>query len=72
MNFIVAESLRQASNTAEIDWGWRRIRNDEWETPAGERVRYLVTGWLPEHKGSERFRRREDTGEVPRLQTPGI
>ena len=37
----------------------------------GERVRYLVTGWLPEHKGSERFRNREDTGEVPRLQTPG-
>lgn len=33
----------------------------------GERVRFLVTGWLPEHKGSERYKRREDTGEVPRV-----
>lgn len=31
----------------------------------GERVRYLVTGWLPEHKGAERFRRRDDTGGIP-------
>jgi phosphate transport system protein len=37
----------------------------------GERVRYLVTGWLPEHKGSERFKRREDTGELPRIAEPG-
>jgi phosphate transport system protein len=34
----------------------------------GERVRYVVTGWLPEHKGAERFRRRvENTGEIPRI-----
>lgn len=32
----------------------------------GERVRFLVTGWLPEHHGSERYRKRENTGEVPR------
>lgn len=33
----------------------------------GERVRYLVDGWMPEHKGAERFRRkRDDTGEFPR------
>ena len=31
----------------------------------GERVRYLVTGWLPEHKGAERFKRRDDTGGIP-------
>ncbi len=34
----------------------------------GERVRYVVTGWLPEHKGAERFRTRvEHTGEIPRI-----
>jgi phosphate transport system protein len=33
----------------------------------GERVRYLVDGWLPEHKGAERYKRkRDDTGEIPR------
>lgn len=33
----------------------------------GERVRYLVDGWMPEHRGAERFkRRRDDTGELPR------
>jgi phosphate transport system protein len=37
----------------------------------GERVRYLVTGWLPEHKGFERHKRREDTGEMPRPAVPG-
>ncbi len=37
----------------------------------GERVRYLVTGWLPEHKGHERYKKREDTGEVPRITSPG-
>ena len=26
----------------------------------GERVRYLVTGWLPEHKGAARYRDRKD------------
>jgi phosphate transport system protein len=37
----------------------------------GERVRYVVTGWLPEHKGAARYRSRADeTGEVPRLE-PG-
>lgn len=35
----------------------------------GERVRYLVTGWLPEHKGAARFRERsakgDDTDGIP-------
>ena len=33
----------------------------------GERVRYLVTGWLPEHNGAARFvgRRRDDTDGIP-------
>ena len=26
----------------------------------GERVRYIVTGWLPEHAGAERYRGRAD------------
>jgi phosphate transport system protein len=33
----------------------------------GERVRYVVTGWMPEHKGAARFRARADeTGEIAR------
>jgi phosphate transport system protein len=33
----------------------------------GERVRFVVTGWMPEHHGAQRFRMRtEDTGEMPR------
>ena len=33
----------------------------------GERVRYVVTGWQPEHVGAERYRhRRDDTGETVR------
>jgi phosphate transport system protein len=33
----------------------------------GERVRYLVDGWMPEHNGADRFKkRRDDTGEMPR------
>lgn len=35
----------------------------------GERVRYLVTGWMPEHKGAARFRNRkeneDDTDGIP-------
>ena len=31
----------------------------------GERVRFVVTGWLPEHKGAERYRMRADaTGGI--------
>jgi phosphate transport system protein len=34
----------------------------------GERVRFVVTGWMPEHSGAQRFRQRlDDTGEMPRL-----
>jgi phosphate transport system protein len=32
----------------------------------GERVRYVVTGWLPELKGAARHRQRESTGDLPR------
>lgn len=33
----------------------------------GERVNFVVTGWLPEHKGAQRYRARMDiTGEIPR------
>ena len=34
----------------------------------GDRVRYLVTGWLPEHKGAARFRQKsgeDDTDGIP-------
>jgi phosphate transport system protein len=35
----------------------------------GERVRYIVTGWMPEHKGAERHRKAlENTGELPRIE----
>jgi phosphate transport system protein len=31
----------------------------------GERVRFIITGWMPEHKGAERYRQRvDDTGEL--------
>ena len=36
----------------------------------GERVQYIVTGWLPEHKGAARFRSGNDTGEFPVVQPP--
>jgi phosphate transport system protein len=32
----------------------------------GERVRYVITGWLPEHKGAERYRQGVLSGEVRR------
>jgi phosphate transport system protein len=36
----------------------------------GERVQYVVTGWLPEHKGAARYkegipRPNDDTGAIP-------
>ena len=35
----------------------------------GERVRFVVTGWMPELKGAERHRLRQDnTGEIPRVE----
>jgi phosphate transport system protein len=38
----------------------------------GERVRFVVTGWMPEHKGAERYRRFvEGTGQIPRID-PGM
>lgn len=36
----------------------------------GERIRFVVTGWLPEHKGAARYRSRpDDTGEIS-VQAP--
>ena len=36
----------------------------------GERVRFVVTGWMPEHKGAERHRRAlQATGQLPVTQT---
>jgi phosphate transport system protein len=36
----------------------------------GEKVRFVVTGWMPEQRGAERYRRHVDaTGEVPRVAT---
>ncbi len=40
----------------------------------GERVRYLVTGWMPEHKGAERFNQRkpeDDTDGLPYIEGYG-
>jgi phosphate transport system protein len=32
----------------------------------GERVRFIITGWMPEHKGADRYRQRiNSTGELP-------
>ena len=32
----------------------------------GERVRYVITGWLPEHKGAERYRQSLLSGQIRR------
>lgn len=39
----------------------------------GEKVRFVVTGWMPELKGAERYRKHVDsTGEIPRIaNVPG-
>ena len=39
----------------------------------GERVNYVITGWLPEHRGADRYRRHLDaTGELAVVQLPDI
>jgi phosphate transport system protein len=39
----------------------------------GERVRFVVTGWLPEHRGADRYRARLDaSGEIPRPDTADV
>jgi hypothetical protein len=45
--FLVADNLRQADNTASIDWGWRRIRNDVWLRPADETGPEAEVKFLP-------------------------
>lgn len=42
LSLIVAGSLRDAVATAEVDWRWKRTGEFEFETPAGERVRYVA------------------------------
>jgi phosphate transport system protein len=39
----------------------------------GEKVRFVVTGWMPEQKGADRYRKHVDaTGDIPRVATvPG-
>jgi phosphate transport system protein len=38
----------------------------------GERVRFVITGWLPEQKGADRYRKHLDaTGELPRFVISG-
>jgi phosphate transport system protein len=36
----------------------------------GEKVRFVVTGWMPEQKGADRYRRQGDTGEIARVAVP--
>lgn len=73
---IVAESLDQAHNSADIDWGWHRTaKRGRWETAAGETVIYAgdhhqaVFGlpWGTRlYQGYGWFRRR-DAHEIKRL-----
>jgi phosphate transport system protein len=36
----------------------------------GEKVRFVVTGWMPEQRGADRYRKHVDaTGEIPRVAT---
>jgi hypothetical protein len=46
---IVAESLLQASLTAQFDWHWRRVKDDLFETSDQKVVRYVgdrnIYGW---------------------------
>ena len=36
----------------------------------GERVRYMVTGWLPEHDGAARYRAQR--GDAPESEAAGV
>lgn len=50
-SLIVANGQRHAETTAKIDWGWKQVGRNVFETPDGERVTYV-----PEHclRGYER------------------
>lgn len=39
--YLIAMSFRHAVTTAQIDWGWKRVGPDCFETPTGERVRMV-------------------------------
>ena len=36
----------------------------------GERVRYLITGWMPEHVGAARYRARIEAEDADRVPVP--
>jgi hypothetical protein len=44
VEFILAAIHRQAHNSADIDWGWKRISRNEYETPSGTRARIVTHG----------------------------
>jgi phosphate transport system protein len=37
----------------------------------GEKVRFVVTGWMPEHKGAARYRAADDTDGIPIVSPTG-
>ena len=37
----------------------------------GEKVRFVVTGWMPEHKGAARYNASDDTDGIPFVQPSG-
>lgn len=39
--YIIAQSMRHAHLTAEIDWKWERISAQDYRTPSGEIVRVI-------------------------------
>jgi|WetSurMetagenome_2_1015567.scaffolds.fasta_scaffold00191_51 hypothetical protein len=47
IEFLVADNFRQADNTASIDWGWKRTRNDAWLRPADETGPEAEVKFLP-------------------------
>lgn len=51
ISYIVAENLNHAYTTATVDWGWRAVARDVFETPWGERVRYASDGQLRGRRG---------------------
>lgn len=43
--YLLAGSRAHAVGSAVTDWGWRQVGVNEFETPEGERVRYLAEPW---------------------------
>lgn len=40
-SYLFAASFRHAQTTATIDWKWKQVASDVFETPSGERVRSI-------------------------------